>query len=67
MTKAFGAARHGSDLHKLGLAMSLLHLLRTDKLGEERNQTLEDYDPEARGILGMRRSQVAQMDLSSFW
>lgn len=58
--EAFTNARRDSDLHKLGVTMTLLAMLQTDKFGKAANKTLEEYDAEARGVLAMRRVLVEQ-------
>lgn len=58
MGRLFRNASEGSALHKLGTALSLLQMLDSQHLGDDKNQSLEDYDREARGILGMRRSAL---------
>ena len=59
ITKAIGAAGERSPMRKLGLALSLLHLLETDEVNGW--QTLEQYDPEARAVLGMRRASLRRV------
>lgn len=57
----FKNAPKGSNVHKLGTALSMMQMLNSDQLGDDKNKNLEQYDAEARGILGMRRSQVEDM------
>lgn len=52
---AFTKERRGTDTHKLGVALSLLAMLETGSLGKRANQTLEQYDSEARDVLALRR------------
>ena len=58
--KAFTEADPGTDLHKLGVALSLLALLDTEILGKQENQTLAQYDPEARDVLALRKALLEQ-------
>lgn len=53
--EAFTKEKWGSDTHKLGVALSLLAMLETGSLGKKANQTLEQYDSEARDALALRR------------
>jgi hypothetical protein len=61
LNKTLAAAPRGSKLHKLALALSLLDMLTSHRLGSDRDQTLEEFDRGARDVLGMRRSELQAM------
>jgi hypothetical protein len=52
------SAQRGSKLHKLALALSLLDMVTSNRLGKHHNQTLGEFDSDARDVLGMRQSEV---------
>jgi hypothetical protein len=59
--RAISEAQRGTSLHKLGLALSLLDLLGSNRLGSDNNSTLGQVDAGARDVLGMRAAPLRRM------
>lgn len=55
---AFGWSKRHQSMHKLGVADTLLNMLKTSAFGKRGNKTLEQYDEEARDVLVLRRAQL---------
>lgn len=55
------AAGHGSTLHRLGLTLGLLDLLRSDSLGRSGKKTLRDFDAHAHDVLLMRKPALERL------
>ena len=55
---AIERGEEGSKLHKLGCAMGLIALLDAKNLGKYKNETLDQFDPDAREVIELRRTAI---------